>query len=211
MALVGDLRTAWSALWQRLGAQGDAGSVYDDLLLAYSEPGRSYHTLAHIEHCLTEFAEVSEAAANPDAIEFALWFHDAVYDTKAYDNEERSAALARRVLRSAALSDSFGDLVAGLILATKHAAPPVALSEQIVVDIDLSILGQSRARFDEYERQIRSEYSWVPSDAFANGRSAILSSILARPRIYSTEFFYCKYEETARGNLARSITTLLGT
>ena len=206
-----NLRNAWSAIWRRLGAKGDAGSVYEELLLAYSEPLRAYHTLAHVEHCLTELADVSAAATNLDAIEFAIWLHDAVYDTKAKDNEERSAALARNVLRSATLSDSFGDLVAGLILATKHAAPPAALSEQILVDIDLSILGQSHGTFDEYERQIRSEYSWVPAEAFANGRSAILSSFLARPRIYSTEFFYGKYEKTARENLTRSIAQLLRT
>ena len=206
-----NLRNAWSALWRRLGAKGEADSVYEELLLAYSEPRRAYHTLAHVEHCLTELADVSAAATNLDAIEFAIWLHDAVYDTKAKDSEERSAALARNVLRSATLSDSFGDLVAGLILATKHATPPATLSEQILVDVDLSILGQSHGTFDEYERQIRSEYSWVPAEAFANGRSAILSSFLARPRIYSTEFFYGKYEKTARENLARSITQLLRT
>lgn len=205
-----DLRNAWFALWRRLGADGEAASVYDELLFAYSEPGRAYHTLAHIEHCLSEFAIVSEEATNPDAIEFALWFHDAVYDTRSKDNEERSAELARKVLRSASLSDSMANLIADLILVTKHSAPPVTLSEKILVDIDLSILGQNRLGFGEYERQIRSEYSWVPEDAFAKGRSAILSSFLSRPRIYSTDFFYGKYEKTARENLARSISQLPG-
>ncbi len=204
-----DLRNAWFALWRRLGANGDAGPVYEDLLLRYSEPGRAYHTLTHIEHCVTELGDVSEPATNLDTIEFALWFHDAVYDTKVKDNEERSAALAREVARSATLSDSFGDFTTDLILATKHAAAPTALNEQILVDIDLSILGQSRLRFDEYERQIRAEYSWVPAEAFAKGRSAILSSFLARPTIYSTEFFHSKYEKSARENLARSITQLI--
>src|SRR5258708_25845609 len=200
-----DLRNAWFALWRRLGANGDAGPVYEDLLLRYSEPGRAYHTLTHIEHCVTELGDVSEPATNLDTIEFALWFHDAVYDTKCKDNEERSAALAREVARSATLPDSFGDLITSLILATKHTVLPAALNEQMLVDIDLSILGQNRSRFDEYERQISAEYSWVPADAFAKGRSAILSSILARQRIYLTEFFYGKYEESARENLARSI------
>ena len=129
-----DLRNAWFALWRRLGADGEAASVYDELLSAYSEPGRAYHTLAHIEHCLSEFAIVSEAATNPDAIEFALWFHDAVYDTRSKDNEERSAELARKVLRSASLSDSMANRIADLILVTKHSAPPVTLSEKILVD-----------------------------------------------------------------------------
>jgi predicted metal-dependent HD superfamily phosphohydrolase len=146
-----------------------------------------------------------------DAIEFALWFHDAVYDTKAKDNEERSAALARDVIRSASLSGSFGDLVTRLIVATKHATPPVARSEQLVVDIDLSILGQSHRKFDEYERRIRAEYSWVPAPGFATGRLAILSSIQSRPRIYSTDLFHGKYERSARENLARSIAQLTET
>ena len=205
-----DLRKAWLALWRRIGAKGDGDSVYEELLAVYAEPGRTYHTLTHIEHCLTEFASVAETATDPDAIEFALWFHDAVYDTRGKDSEERSAEFARRVLRSASVSDGFGEVVTGLILATKHAAPPITASEQILVDIDLSILGQDRRRFDEYERQIRVEYSWVPEDAFVKGRSAVLTSFLARPRIYSTERFYGKYEKSARENLARSISQLAG-
>jgi len=208
MAFSSVLGTAWAGLWWRLGAQGDGGSVYEELVSAYSEAGRAYHTLAHVEHCLSEFAELSDTAPDRDAIEFALWFHDAVYDTKGHDNEERSASLARDVLRSAGLSGSFGDLVADLIVATRHAAPPVTLGGQIVVDIDLSILGQSGGAFDEYERQIRSEYSWVPAEIFASKRSAILSSLLARPGIYSTELYHGKYEERARENLARSIARL---
>jgi len=205
-----DLKSVWFALWRRLAAVGDAGAVYEELVAAYSEPGRFYHTLEHLEQCLSEFASVSAAELNADAIEFALWFHDAVYDTRSKDNEERSAELAQRVMRSALLSDSLGTLVARLILATRHSAPPQTLSEQLIVDIDLSILGQDRSRFDEYERQIRSEYAWVPEDAFRNGRSAILSSFLSRPRIYSTEAFYRRYEAAARENLVRSISQLGG-
>jgi len=205
-----ELKNAWVALWHRLGAKGDPEPVYEDLLLRYSQPGRAYHNLTHIEHCLTELAGVSGIAADVDAIEFAIWFHDAIYDTKSHDNEEQSAALALGVARAAGLPDGFGDLVARLILVTKHTAPPVTVDEQVLVDIDLSILGQIRSRFDEYERQIRVEYSWVPSDAFAKGRAAILSSILARPRIYSTDFFHSKYEKSARANLERSITKLVG-
>jgi predicted metal-dependent HD superfamily phosphohydrolase len=203
-----DLRAAWIALWRRLGAIGDAGSVWAELRSRYSEPGRTYHTLTHIEQRLSELADAPEGAANPDAIECALWFHDAVYDTKCKDNEERSAAFAREVIRVAGLSDSFGGLVTDLILATRHTSPPVSPGEQLLADIDLAILGQSESRFDQYEREIRFEYSWVPEDVFAAGRVAVLSSIIERPRIYSTEFFFGKYEKAARENLARSISQL---
>ena len=206
-----ELRNEWYALWQRLGAAGDAGLIYEDLALRYSEPGRFYHTLVHIDHCLHELKEYSGMRGDLDAIAFALWFHDAIYDARCKDSEERSATLATETATSAGLADSFGDLTRVLILATKHHAPPLTLNEQILVDIDLSILGQNQSRFDEYEEQIRQEYSWASDEAFAMGRAAILSSFLTGPRIYSTDYFHEKYESLARANLARSIARLTGT
>jgi predicted metal-dependent HD superfamily phosphohydrolase len=66
----------------------------------------------------------------------------------------------------------------------------------------LSILGAPAARFAEYERQIRAEYSFVPQALFAEKRRAILQTFLARPRIYSTVHFHHALEQRARANLA---------
>ena len=198
----------WTSLWERLGAQGDGRRVYRDLAARYSEPHRAYHTLEHIGHCLDELKQVRHFAANPDAIELALWYHDAVYDTKAKDNEEKSAALAAEAARGASLSDAFGQLVASLILATKHTAPSVDSDVQLLTDTDLSILGQPQGKFDEYERRVRKEYEWVAEDTFVAGRSAILKSFLDRPTIYSTQFFRNKYESQARRNIAKSLARL---
>lgn len=198
----------WQALWKRLGAQGDASMVYNDLVTRYSEPHRAYHTLQHIRHCLDELEQVRNLATNPDAVELALWYHDTIYDTKNKDNEERSAALAVEMVRNASLPDNLGQSVANLIMATKHSATPSDSDVQLLVDIDLSILGQTEARFDEYERQVRKEYEWVPYEQFVAGRSAILKSILDRPNIYSTQFFRNKYETRARRNITRSIKKL---
>jgi predicted metal-dependent HD superfamily phosphohydrolase len=198
----------WMALWQHLGAQTDASKIYNDLATRYSEPHRAYHTLEHIGHCLDEFEQVRQLATNPNTVELALWYHDAIYDTKTKDSEERSAALAVEVIRSASLPDNLGQLVANLIMATKHTAAPTDPDVQLLVDIDLSILGQSEDKFDEYEMRVRKEYEWVIEDAFVVGRSAILKSFLDRPTIYSTQFFRNKYEAQARRNIARSLTRL---
>jgi len=138
----------------------------------------------------------------------AIWFHDAIYDPKGKDNEERSANLAAEVLISARLPEGFGQRVKRLILATKHAAPPEAADSAMIVDVDLSILGQSRERFLKYEAEIRQEYAWVAEDAFAKGRSAILKSFLDRSNIYNTPFFKEKYETAARKNLEWSLERL---
>lgn len=182
--------------------------VYMDLCTRYSAPERAYHNLSHIENCLAELEGAEGLPSDLDAIRFALWFHDAVYDTTSKDNEEKSAVLACDVARSAMLPDSWIEAVTGLILATKHTVPPAGASQQLLVDVDLSILGQDEERFDEYESQIRAEYSWVSAEAFAKGRAEILSSLLARRRLYSTESFRRKFEEKARTNLSRSIAKL---
>ena len=202
-----ELAERWSALWGRLGAAGDGAAVFRELTRGYSEVGRAYHNLTHLRECLEEWSRVEEAV-DREKIAFALWFHDFVYDTKAKDNEERSAAIACEVASKAGLGRTFVEDVSRLILATKHAAGPQLLDEQVVVDIDLSILGKDPVRFDEHERQIREEYSWVPEDQFVVGRLSILKSFADRPRIYSTERMYVKYEGKARRNLEISVRRL---
>ncbi len=198
----------WQALWQHLGAQGDASVVYNELVVRYSEPHRVYHTLQHIRLCLDELERGRHLATNPDTVELALWYHDAIYDTKTKDSEERSAALAMEMVRNASLPDNLGQSVANLIIATKHSATPTDSDVQLIVDIDLSILGQPEERFDEYEKQVRKEYEWVPEDQFIAGRLAILKAFLDRPNIYSTQSFRNKYETQARANIARSLAHL---
>ena len=96
----------WLRLWQAIGASGDASTWYETLTRAYAELHRHYHNQQHIADCLAEFDAVRLLAKQPYAVELALWFHDAVYDPKAADNEEQSAALARCCLQSAGLHAS---------------------------------------------------------------------------------------------------------
>jgi predicted metal-dependent HD superfamily phosphohydrolase len=183
-----------------------------DLTARYREPWRAYHTLAHVEAMLAEFDEFRQCdefqLVNPDAIRMAIWYHDAVYDTRAKDNEAKSADLFRRAVEHSGLSESFVGTVVRLILATTHTAPPADLDARVLCDIDLAILGQPEAVFDEYERQIRQEYGWVSEELFRKGRAAILQRFLDRPEIYSTDYFRRKYEAQARRNLARSVERL---
>jgi predicted metal-dependent HD superfamily phosphohydrolase len=95
-------------------------------------------------------------------------------------------------------------------LATKHNAEPTSRDAALLVDVDLAILGAAPERFDEYERQVREEYSWVPGFLFRRKRREILEGFLARPHVYSTDHFLACYEAAARANLVRSIERLGG-
>lgn len=204
------LESSWSRVWKGLGAKGDGRVVAKELMARYSEPWRRYHTLQHLAECVAHFSSASHLANQPYEVEAGLWFHDAVYDLGAADNEDRSAHWARTALRGAGVEARAVERVSNLILATKHTAMPVLPDEQLLVDIDLSILGASPARFDEYEEQVRGEYAHVPEPAFRAGRSAVLRSFLERPSIYSTDHFHGVLNEAARSNLGRSLAALSG-
>ena len=137
--------------------------------------------------------------------EAALWFHDVIYDTRASDNEEQSAAWAESVLRVGQVAQDVLTRVCQLIIATKHQAPPASLSAALVMDIDLSIFGRDPAEFERYEQNIRREYVWVPEAAFREARAAILESFLRRAHVFETAVFRQRYEARARENLVRSI------
>lgn len=179
-----DLHSRW---------RGDA-ALLEQLLARYREPHRHYHTLQHLAECFEKFDELRDVAAHPGDVELAIWFHDAVYEPRRDDNEARSADWARATV---------GERVAELVMATRHEAVPADIDAQVLVDVDLSILGAPPTRFDEYERQVREEYRWVPEFLYRRKRREILASFLARPTIYSTPRFIERHEAQARQNLTR--------
>jgi predicted metal-dependent HD superfamily phosphohydrolase len=182
--------------------------VFERLLTAYSEPARAYHTTQHITECLEQFDLASHLASHSGEVQAALWFHDAIYDPRSDQNEERSAAWAREVLAEAGGASPLLLRVRDLVLATRHSREPQTADARLTVDIDLSILGSATPRFDEYEAQVRREYSWVPDPEFREARMKILRTFLARPFIYATGFFRERLESGARSNLARSLSRL---
>lgn len=200
------LQKRWSTLWKSMGAIGSGEDAYNELVSLYGETQRAYHNFVHIAHVLREFDKARSFIESPELVEVALWYHDAVYNSKEKGNEEKSAELAEQRLNRAGIKHPFIDGVIALILATKHQAIPQTSHGKYLVDIDLSILGKNEKEFDEYEKDIRDEYSWVSEEQFLQGRSAILQEFLKRDSIYSTDFFKQRYESQARKNLERSIT-----
>jgi predicted metal-dependent HD superfamily phosphohydrolase len=198
----------WQQMWERLGVAAPDAAVFERLIARYSEPHRQYHTVRHLDECFAKFEELRTQTNHPEEIELALWFHDAVYDTRRQDNEAKSAEWARATASAANLPAVVADRIHNLVMATSHDAVPTEPDQKVLVDVDLSILGAAPERFDEYEDQIREEYSWVPAVLFRVKRREILKGFLARASIFNTRKFVEEYEARARANLERSIKRL---
>ncbi len=204
------LESSWDRCWSSISASGNGRSLMKRLVAAYSEKHRKYHTVQHLAECLSLLEQYLELAEYPAEVEIALWFHDAIYDVKAGDNEVRSADWAERELQSAGLLSESIAMVKDLILATMHSALPSGQDQKLIVDIDLSILGASRERFNEYELQVRDEYSWVPGIIYRRKRREILMGFLSRNPIYNTPVLQKMLEAQARRNLQYSLQRLDG-
>jgi predicted metal-dependent HD superfamily phosphohydrolase len=124
---------------------------------------------------------------------------------KASDNEERSAEWARTAVVAGGAAIAVAERIRALVMVTRHTGAPATPDEQLLVDIDLAILGASEQRFAEYERQIREEYAHVAEALFRERRSSMLGSFQRRERLFGTPHLHAELEARARANLTRAI------
>jgi predicted metal-dependent HD superfamily phosphohydrolase len=183
--------------------------VFQEIVSAYSQPHRYYHTLAHIRHCLGILGTMRSDSLNCSALELAVWFHDIVYNPQANDNEQQSADYAAIVLPQLKIPPATLSEVKRLILCTQfHQTQDDDREGQILVDADLAILGTRRSQYREYALAIRQEYAWVAESDYCRGRQKVLNKFLQHDRIYKTQFLRSKLESRARSNLTMELREL---
>jgi len=183
------LREQWRAL-----RPGDP-ALGEDLLSRWGQAHRAYHTPVHLYECLGRIAELTPTPR--EEVLLAAWFHDAVYDGVAGQDEERSAALARE-----RLGGSLGREVARLVrLTIDHRVPRGDGAGAALVDADLGILAASPGRYQRYAAQIRREYSHVSPADWRRGRRAVLEDFRGRPHLFLTPRAKRDWGAAARRNL----------
>jgi predicted metal-dependent HD superfamily phosphohydrolase len=189
----------------------EAVPIFQDLIARHSEPHRRYHGLGH----LIALAELMNAhaphIAPGSASRLAIWWHDAVYNPQARDNEERSSDLAgEHLIRLGAPTELIEQTCTIILMTKNHWDGSSADDGDSFLDADIAILGAPPATYDTYAANVRQEYAWAPDDAYRAGRSAFLKSALARARLFRTDVFETTYASQARANMQRELTTLTG-
>ena len=201
---VDPLLVSWT---QALGTRPDVLAAGQDLLARYDEPHRRYHDRRHLAEVLTALRLLTDGPL-PVELVCAAWLHDAVHEGRD-DDEERSAALAARVLRGLSVAPPEVDEVVRLVRMTlTHDPAPEDVVGALLSDADLAVLGADPERYARYAADVRLEYAHVDDEAFRSGRSAVLRSLLDRPRLYVTEEGHRRWEPAARDNLRNEISRL---
>jgi predicted metal-dependent HD superfamily phosphohydrolase len=203
----------WRDLARRQGCAGSATqAMLDDLLRAYSEPRRHYHTIDHIASLLRLINEHGLEVIDRNAVALAVLFHDVVYDPARHDNEQASADLAGERLAALGFPGQLVAKVKGYILATQHRQSAPTSNDPdlgLLLDLDLSILAAAPAEYRAYAQAIRHEHAHVPDALYRLGRRRILEGFLARERIYRTDQLHALWDERARANIGGEIEVLV--
>lgn len=190
--------------------QAEAG-----LRASYADPARGHHGQGHIDWMLAELDRLRPLLRHPGAAELACWYHDAVYDPAARDNEARSEARMRGEL-GGVLDPALLDWAGALILATadhrvpEGAPPPLAGDCALFLDVDMAVLGAVPDAYDRYAAGVTHEFLPHHGEAaYRAGRAAFLRSALRRgPLFLTTEFAHL--QAVAEANMRRELASLGG-
>ncbi len=201
------------AIFRQLLAEEKATPAFADdywqaLVKAYAHKSRHYHTLEHLRKMWHELEEVRSEINDWPSVVWALFYHDAIYNSLRQDNEQRSAELAVKHMRALNIAAERVDKCKDLILATKLHAPAEDADTNFFTDADLAILGQSPEEYDRYAQQVRKEYQIYPDVVYLPGRKKVLGHFLEMSQLYQTPHFREKYEQKARENMARELLSL---
>lgn len=205
-----DLWPQWWQLVEPFGAtEPVAKEVFADLTGRYGENGRFYHTLTHLEETFLVANSLRHLAHQWTVIQLAIWFHDAIYNPRAGDNEEQSATYAAQVLPQLRVSWQEISAVQQLILLTKtHQTSETDNDGHVLLDADLAILAAPPTRYNEYARAIRQEYQFVPDNTYRHARLQVLKRFLERPFIFHTPPMQETAETAARHNIHQEMERL---
>lgn len=180
------------------------------LVRRHRERHRRYHTLDHVVAVVRHVDELcaSELVADKAAVVAAAWFHDAVYEPRSPANERASARLARRDLTELGWNGTRVEAVATMIEGTAGHTDPPDVDSAVLFDADLAVLGSTPEIYATYVENVRAEYAHVADDAWRDGRAGVLTSFLARDRIYATATGSDRWETAARSNVANELAQL---
>jgi predicted metal-dependent HD superfamily phosphohydrolase len=179
------------------------------LVARYADPRRHYHNLGHLQAVLDAVAALSAEAAEPRVVTIAAWYHDAVYDVRRDDNEERSALLAEQTLSEAGLAPAAVAEVARLVrLTAAHNPADRDANGAVLCDADLRVLASTDEAYLSYVAAVRAEYGHLSDEQFRSGRSTVLEPLLALPTLYRTAHGQSAWEAAARRNLTGELEAL---
>jgi len=201
--MIGNLTILWKDLTDSYQIDEKISEeVFAEILQNYQENHRYYHNLEHISELLYWNQKFENQLNNSEIVQFSIWFHDVIYKSHRKDNEAQSAEFAKLQLQKMQISEKTIKIVYEYILATKSHQTQDDTDLQYFLDFDLAILGASPLRYEQYQKAVQKEYSFVPEFLYRKARKKVLRNFLDRPQIF---FQLTDLEKIARKNIQNEL------
>ena len=136
----------------------------------------------------------------------SIFYHDIVYKATKSDNEHQSALWFERNFSNTTFTAI--TTVKTQIESTKAHLKSNDEDINILLDLDLSILGQPDDIYKQYAEQIRKEYHIYPDFMYRKGRKKVLHHFLEQETIFKTAYFQDNLEHQAKINLKQELEQL---
>lgn len=180
---------------------------WNELEKAYQNNSRAYHNLSHLENMFDEWEQCQIIHQNQQGLEWAIFYHDIIYKATKKNNELKSAQLCEERLKELDIPTDVRSLCFEMIIATQKHQKSDNETINLMLDLDMSILGQSWEAYQTYYEGVRKEYAIYPDFLYHPGRVKVLQTFLQQP-IFHTSFFKDKYEAKAIENIKTEIAFL---
>lgn len=179
---------------------------WSEIKNCYTSNSRHYHNLEHLKNMLSELIQIQSEVEDLDCLLFAIFYHDIVYKSTKSNNESQSALFFQKRIAKT----SFQNLKKCMlqIEATKEHKTSADSDTNILLDLDLSILGKPSEEYRKYTEGIRKEYQIYPDFLYKKGRKKVLNSMLELESIFKTDYFKQQYEHQAKENLRLELNLL---
>lgn len=189
----------------------DGIELRDELADAYADPARGYHDVQHLAEVVDRVTVLGRHGTTFGAVPvlLAAWFHDSVYDGER-DAEERSAAWAEATLPALVDAPTVAEVARLVRLTETHRPADDDANGCVLSDADLGILAATPERYAAYVASVRLEYAHLDDEVFDKGRAAVLTELLAKPRLFHTAFAVGQWEAPARANAEAELAVLGG-
>lgn len=216
------LRREWETLWDYEHRDAIAIAHADDWFAqltgptAYGGAERYYHNLDHLVHGL---CEIRAWAANtrPDPLDVeiikqAFWFHDAEYRHHAAPDAPTNEEASAQMWLGSHLGQEMGD-AAELIRATDHfqEASIQHRLKDVLLSVDLAILGQDDEVYQNYARAIRQEYGHLTDEVYRSQRGGALAHLCRKAQagqLFGDAYFAEQYNQRALDNMQSELDSL---
>jgi predicted metal-dependent HD superfamily phosphohydrolase len=181
--------------------------TFDELLAQYESSDRHFHDLSHVITLLKHWEEHKAALQDEEVVYLAIWFHDAYMGNWNENYVQQSIELAGNFLQNINFPLERAQKVMDYIAACNADTSPLDHDLKYLLDFNHSIMGADEVIFNHYIKQIANEKQYSLSFLHNEERRKTVLNLLEKPYIFHTIAFRNQYENVARENLQRELST----